>query len=93
MPPAPHHNPTSGTPAAAGRVAREPGTSVGRVATPAASVSGVDAAREHGIALVAVAPGAGKSHAVGDLLEDPLTYQRYDLVVYCAPTWTVIEER
>jgi hypothetical protein len=53
----------------------------------------LDLALAYTVALVAVAPGTGKSHAVDDLLENPLTYKRYDLVVYAAPTWALIGER
>ena len=43
--------------------------------------------------LLRLGVGVGKSHGVDQLLLDPSTYDRFDLVVYVAPTWAVIDER
>lgn len=37
--------------------------------------------------------GVGKSHAVDELLSSSATHDRFDLVVYAAPTWNIIKER
>ena len=37
--------------------------------------------------------GVGKSHAADQLLTDPATYGRFDLVIYAAPSWNIINER
>ncbi len=44
-------------------------------------------------ALVRLPVGAGKSHAVDDLLEHPDLFRRFDFVVYAAPAWNIIRER
>lgn len=43
--------------------------------------------------VIRVAVGVGKSFAVDALLRDPRTFARFDLVVYSAPTWNVLNER
>jgi hypothetical protein len=53
----------------------------------------LDVARAYTVALLAVAPGVGKSRAADGMLGSALTYERYDLVIYAAPTWAIIEER
>jgi biotin operon repressor len=43
--------------------------------------------------LLRIGVGVGKSHAVDELLLDPRTYERFDLVVYAAPAWNILNER
>jgi hypothetical protein len=45
------------------------------------------------IVLVTLPIGAGKSHAADQLLGSELTYQQFDVVVYAAPTWRILNER
>lgn len=53
----------------------------------------LDEVAKSGMAIVAAAPGVGKSRTADKLVLSPATYDRYDLVVYAAPSWAVINER
>ena len=49
---------------------------------------------EHNVHVIAQLPvGVGKSHAVDQLLESPLLFERFDRVIYAAPTWGILDER
>ncbi|MBK9386592.1 MAG: hypothetical protein IPN34_17400 [Planctomycetes bacterium] len=43
--------------------------------------------------LLKIPLGVGKSYAADKLLLDPATYERFQLVIYLAPSWDVINER
>lgn len=43
--------------------------------------------------LIRLGIGVGKSHGIDKLLSSRETYQRFDLVVYVAPAWNILNER
>jgi hypothetical protein len=47
---------------------------------------------QHVQVLLRIPVGVGKTHAAIELLCDPLTYARFDLVIYAAPAWDILDE-
>ncbi len=43
--------------------------------------------------LIRLPVGVGKSHTLDELLQDPLLYERFDLVICVAPTWAILGDR
>lgn len=47
----------------------------------------------HGVVLLRLSVGVGKSHLADAMLSSPDTFDQYDLVVYLAPTRAILKER
>jgi len=53
----------------------------------------LDTIERHVQVLLRVSLGVGKSFAADALLRSPRLWKRFNLVIYCAPTWAILNER